>query len=74
MKETLTKGEQRVWESVLKYFADHNISPTQTEIAINLGYPEKTGRQTIHSFLKGMERKGYIKLIKSRIRNIQIVK
>lgn len=72
-RQPLKETEQKIWEYILGYFADHASSPTRNEIADHLGYPRKSGPQTVQWFLSSMQAKGYIVLKPRKWRNISIV-
>jgi SOS-response transcriptional repressor LexA len=63
----LSKREAKVWEYLLKYFADYGYSPTRQEIANGVGFSHRNhATECIVSMIK----KGWLKLNERLYRNI----
>jgi len=62
--EALTKRQQRVLRTILKFFEDEDRPPTTRELAELLGCHVKT----VYQYILVLERKGYIERRKGRIR------
>ena len=72
-KEILTTMEREIWVILLRYMADNFFAPTRTELAEKLS--DKKNRyspQIVQYYLKGLERKGYIKINPLKKRGIVI--
>ena len=66
----LSKTEDKIWGYLLGYISDNGYSPTKSEIAVRF---KLKSDQAVHYFLKRMETKGYILLVKGEWRNIRII-
>lgn len=64
----MTNKQKVVYDTIVDYINTHGYSPTVRELAEILGYKSSS---TMHSFLKALEDKGYIKRV--GVRAIEIV-
>lgn len=67
----MTRRQKQVYDFILSYVEQHQISPTMQEIADHLGIKN---RSNVHAFLKKMEEHGLVKKSKTKLsRSIEIV-
>jgi len=70
----LTDIEKTILHHIRRWMKGMHIAPTRSELAIALGYKGDSAKARIHAHLKNMEKKGYIKLVPNKWRNIRIKK
>lgn len=66
----LTKREQETLHYIQTYMSQYGRSPTVQEIAHGLGI---TSRGVAYRYLKGLETGGYVRIVKGRRRNIELL-
>lgn len=67
----MTRRQKQVYDFILSYVEQHQISPTMQEIADHLGIKN---RSNVHAFLKKMEEHGLVRKSKTKLsRSIEIV-
>jgi repressor LexA len=71
VKTELTEKQTEILDYILNYSQKNGFPPTKTEIAKYFNQQTTTG---IVQYLKALEKKGFIKLLKNVARGIQIVK
>lgn len=67
--EKLTGQEQKIWGALLSFQQENGYSPSQRELAKKVGFKSPN---TADYYLNKLERKGYIKCPKNRLRAIQL--
>jgi len=63
----LTQTEQKTYQFIKKFIAQHQHAPTTAEIAAGIGIQS---RGVVHRYLKALVQSGYIRLLPNRHRNI----
>lgn len=66
----LTKRQEDVLKYIKKYIAKHGFPPTTREIGEALGL---TSPATVHTHIKKLVQKGYLRTTKSKFRTIEVV-
>lgn len=66
----LTKRQEDVLKYIKKYVAKHGFPPATREIGAALGL---TSPATVHTHIKKLVQKGYLKTTKSKFRTIEVV-
>ena len=66
----LTKRQEDVLKYIKKYVANHGFPPATREIGAALGL---TSPATVHTHIKKLVQKGYLKTTKSKFRTIEVV-
>ena len=66
----LTKRQEDVLKYIKKYVAKHGFSPATREIGAALGL---TSPATVHTHIKKLVQKGYLRTTKSKFRTIEVV-
>ena len=66
----LTKRQEDVLKYIKKYVAKHGFPPATREIGAALGL---TSPATVHSHIKKLVQKGYLRTTKSKFRTIEVV-
>ena len=66
----LTKRQEDVLKYIKKYIAKHGFPPATREIGDALGL---TSPATVHTHIKKLVQKGYLRTTKSKFRTIEVV-
>jgi len=67
----LTSKQKQTYEAIKSYFRDHQIAPTETELAEMIGLKSKS-RGVVHRYLTALCDEGLIRLVPNRRRNIEL--
>lgn len=67
----LTAKQKQTYDAIKAYMSEHQIAPTETELATMIGIKS---RGVVHRYLTALKEKGLIRLIPNRRRNIELLR